>query len=329
MANASTSGIGPQPAGLAQGTITTVVGGSQGPAQKIPVYMGFPARPAMDGSGNLSWADMTKHRVYRVDPQGIVAAVAGNGTPGGAAPGGSAVAAQLNYPAGVAVDADGTVYIAEQFNHVVRKVSTAGVISGVDAPGIKGPSDVAVDTDGNLYIAEYARHCISKVDTKGVFTTIAGNGNGGHTDDGKPATAIASPFCIAVDGGKNLYIVEYGSHRVRRIDPDGVITTVAGNGTAGYAGDGGPATSAQLNFPADVTVDDAGNLFIADSYNHRRFARWARRVSSPRSRAPARAGTRATAGPRRRPSSTAPTGSPWTGPGTSTSRIRATTASAG
>ncbi|MFF3007804.1 NHL repeat-containing protein [Kitasatospora sp. NPDC057940] len=276
MANASTSGTGPQPVGLAQGVIATVVGGGNHvdiPADRLAaqVMLGHASRPAVDKDGNLYYPDQLRHWVCKVTPQGSVTTVAGTGAAGYTPDGGPAAAAKLNFPAGVAVDDAGNVYIADQLNHMVRKVSTAGVISRVDAPQIRVPADVAVDADGSLYIAEYGGHRISKVDAKGVVTTIAGNGQAGFAGDGGPATAarINSPIGVAVDGGGNVYIAEYAGHRVRKVDAGGVITTVAGTGTPGYVSDGGPATATPLNTPKGVAVDDAGNVYIADSANHR------------------------------------------------------------
>ncbi|MFE2873451.1 hypothetical protein [Embleya sp. NPDC059259] len=272
MANASTSGTGPQAAGLARGTITTVVGtGQRGsilgdkPATKTAIESPFSL--TVDRDGNVYVADSSLHRVYKVSPGGAIAVVAGNGTAGYTPDGGAATAARLNFPLGLAVDDAGNLYIADQTSHMVRKVGTTGVLTTVDNPGSNRPSDVAVDADGNLYIAEYGTNSVTRVDAKGVVTTIAGGVKPGPSGDGGPATAawVPTPMGVAVDGGGNVYIAEFGG-RVRKVDPSGVITTVAGTG---MAGDGGPATAASLNEPRGLAVDDAGNLYIADSKNHR------------------------------------------------------------
>ncbi len=168
-------------------------------------------------------------------------------------------------------------------------VTPGGVISTVAGNGIFGfsgqngdggpatsamlaaPEGVAVDTAGNLFIADTWSNSVRKVTPGGVISTVAGNGTGGYSGDGGPATSamLDGPSGVAVDAAGNLFIADQWNHRVRKVTPGGVISTVAGNGTGGYSGDGGPATSAELYYPEGVAVDTAGNLFIADSDNSR------------------------------------------------------------
>jgi sugar lactone lactonase YvrE len=186
------------------------------------------------------------------------------------------------YSTSVAVDASGNLYIADGGTNIVYKVDTRGIITTVAGNGTRGdsgdggpatsaeidyPSSIAVDTAGNLYIADGAR--VRKVDTKGIITTIAGNGTRGDSGDGGPATSAELNLAagVTVDTAGNLYIADWGNNRVRKVDTKGIITTVAGNGTQGYARDGGPATSAELNKPVTVALDPAGNLYIADQGN--------------------------------------------------------------
>ena len=133
------------------------------------------------------------------------------------------------------------------------------------------PADIAVDTAGNVYIADSGNNRIRKVDAGGNTTTVAGNGIGGYGGDNGPAinARLNAPVGIAVDSAGNLYIADELNSRIRKVDASGVITTVAGNGVAGFFGDGGAATAAEINHPQDVAVDGAGNLFIADAYNNR------------------------------------------------------------
>jgi uncharacterized protein (TIGR03437 family) len=221
-----------------------------------------------------------------------ISTVAGSAAAGYAGDGGSAINAQLNDPNGVAVDAAGNVYIADYLNDRVRKLSPNGTITTVAGTGtagfsgdggpataacLNGPFRVAVDKAENLYVSDYANFRVRKVALDGTITTVAGNGSASSSGDGGPATsaAINSPGDLALDARGNLFItsgafVGNGSGNViRKVTPGGIITTVAGNGTAGYSGDGGLATSAALNTPEGLAVDSAGNLFISDQVNRR------------------------------------------------------------
>ncbi len=237
---------------------------------------------ALDGAGNLFFEN-GRHTVLRLDATtGVVTPVAGNGTAGYSGDGGPATSAQLNYPEGVAVDAAGNLYISDFGNHRIRKVSN-GVITTVAGNGkygfsgdngpatgaqLHGAWGVAVDSAGNLYISDSGNHRIRKV-SNGMITTVAGDGTGGYSGDNGPATAaqLNAPHGIAVDSTGALYIAEVGNACIRRVS-NGVITTVAGNGTHGFSGDNGPAASAQLGFPWGVAVDATGNLYIADPLKH-------------------------------------------------------------
>ena len=203
--------------------------------------------------------------------------------------GGPATSAELNRPFGVAVDGAGNLFIADFGNSRIRRVDAAthviNTVVGTQGFGfsgdgglaasatLAGPADVAVDGEGNLFIADSGNSRIRRVDAATqVITTVAGNGTGGFSGDGGPATAakLAGPGGVAVDAAGNLFIVDSGNSRIRRVDAaTQVITTVAGNGTYGFSGDGGPATAAELAFPTGIAVDRVGNLFIADPINNR------------------------------------------------------------
>ena len=221
-----------------------------------------------------------------------ISTVAGNGVTGYSGDGGSAINAELNDPNGVAVDSAGNLYIAEFLSERVRKVGTNGTITTVAGTGVagfsgdggpatmaslNGPSRIALDKAGNLYIADSDNYRVRKVSIDGTITTVAGNGTANSSGDGGPATgaAVDSPGDLALDNAGNLFIASgafSGDGRgnvVRKVTPDGLITTVAGNGTAGYSGDGGPATTAALNAPEGLAIDSAGNLYIADQFNRR------------------------------------------------------------
>src|SRR5438445_5921470 len=215
--------------------------------------------------------------------------VAGNGFSGFAGDGGAATSASLNFPEGAALDTRGNLYIADYANHRIRKVAAAtGIITTVAGNGSLGfagdggaatsaslnfPTGVALDASGNLYIADSDNRRIRKVAAAtGIITTVAGNGNYGFGGDGGAATSatLSDPLGVALDAGGNLYIADFSSHRIRKVTAaTGIITTVAGNGSPTFAGDGGAATSASLFRPTGVALDASGNLYVADQDNYR------------------------------------------------------------
>jgi len=274
----------------ADGTLSLVAGdgtpgfsGDGGPATLAQLQ--YPYGVAVDGAGNLFIADYSNNRVRKVTPDGMISTIAGNGTQGFSGDGGPATSAQLYYPDGLALDAAGNLYIADGGNYRIRKVTPAGVISTVVGNGygfggdggpatsaqLSIPASVAVDASGNLFIADAANNRIRKVTPDGVISTVAGNGTQGFGGDGGPATSaqLSNPESVAVDVAGNLFIADTGNNRIRMVTPAGVISTVAGSGSLGFGGDGGPATSAQLSGPTSVAVDAVGNLFVADYGNSR------------------------------------------------------------
>jgi uncharacterized protein (TIGR03437 family) len=237
---------------------------------------------AVDVAGNLYIADSFNNRIRRVS-NGVITTVAGNGQAGFIGDNGPATSAKLDGPQGVAVDSAGNIYIADTNNNRIRKVSN-GVITTVAGNGslffsgdngpatnaqLKGPLGVAVDPAGNIYIADSVNNRIRRV-SNGVITTFAGNGGLGFSGDNGPATSaqLSGTGGVAADSGGNVYIADVNNFRVRRV-ANGVITTVAGNGTGGFSGDNGLATNAALNQPNGVAVDLAGNVYVADTGNNR------------------------------------------------------------
>ena len=283
---------------LAQGTsfnIATVAGtgaggftGNGGAATSATLNV--PIQVAVDASHNLYIADSNNNMIRKVSG-GKISIVAGTGAAGYSGDGAAATSAQLSGPYSVWLDSSGNFYIGDLNNQVVRKVagSTITTVAGNNTPGYSGdlgpatsaqfnlPFGLATDSSGNLYIADSANHRIRVVAPTGTVSTVAGDGNyrtppvGAFAGDGGAATgaALNSPYGICLDSSGNLYIADSGNHRIRKVDTNGIITTVAGTGTAGVAGDGGPALKAQLNRPWDVKVDSAGDLFIADYNNSR------------------------------------------------------------
>ena len=204
---------------------------------------------ALDATGNLFIADTSNTRIRKVSPAGIITTVAGNGIIGNSGDGGPATSAHLFAPSSVAVDSSGNVYLGDLGK--VRKVDATGTI-GTELTTAAGRTPaVAVDAAGNLYVAD--GDLVRKIDAYGTATIVAGT-----------AAQLSNPTGMALDSSGNLYIADQGNARIRMVDPAGAITTVAGNGTYGYTGDGGPATSAQLWDPAGVAVDFNGDLVIAD-----------------------------------------------------------------
>ena len=313
----------------ASGIITTVAGTGEGGGggdggRAVEARLNSPISVAVDRAGNLYIAEYSNHRIRRVDVSGIITTVAGTGEIGFSGDGGPAVEARLWHPGGVAVDGSGALYIADTFNHRIRRVDASGAlttIAGIGESDFSGdgglaagawlnqPEGVAVDTSGNVYIADTHNHRVRRVDASGIITTVAGTGEWGFGRDAGPAVevplaepvgvavdeagnlyiAVADrilrvnsqgiisrvttervvPDDVAVDGAGNVYVADGNSNRIQRVDASGSLTTVAGTGERGFSGDGGPAVKAQLNNPTGVAVDEMGAVYIADRWNHR------------------------------------------------------------
>jgi sugar lactone lactonase YvrE len=250
-------------------------GGDDGPAVRAQLNL-FPWGGGMsvDSGGNLFIADAANLRVRKIDVDGAITTVAGSGLPiGFSGDGEAATSAQLSYPTGVAADTTGNLYIADTNNLRVRKVDPRGIITtvagGRGADGIAARA-VLADAAGNVYVAAGCLGRVRRISKDGGITTVAGGGTG-ELGDGGPANdaQLGCVWSLALDTGGNLYFSDIDQHRVRRVSTDGIITTVAGDGTAGYAGDGGAAAGAELNAPAALAMDRGGNLFIADTFNRR------------------------------------------------------------
>lgn len=243
-----------------------------------------PLGVTMDAAGNLYVADFNNNRVRKISPDGTINTVAGTGVAGFGGDNGPALKALLYKPTRVTSDAAGNLFIADQFNNRIRKVTTAGIITtvagspqqgycGDGGPAtsacLNGPLDVALDAAGDFYIAEFGSHVIRKVDTKGTITTVVGNGIQGYSGDGGAPTraSLNNPGCVVVTALGDLLIADAGNARIRKVN-NGVITTIIGSGTAGYSGDGGAATSAQISHSACIRLDMAGNYFIPDPGNN-------------------------------------------------------------
>ncbi len=288
------------------GTITTAFGTGFGAGLAYGAYSGdggqasaaelyTPTDIVFDPAGNCYISDYGNMVVRKIDmTTGIITTVAGSNYSGFSGDGGPATNAEIYFAWAIAVDGSGNLYIADSHNNVVRKVNSAGYISTVagnyslgagytgdggqaTAAQIDEPTGLVTDAAGNLYIAEHLNHIVRKVDPSGIISTFAGNGYGagtsygGYSGDGGAATnaEFDEPMGLTIDAIGNIYVADMNNSVVRKIDGSGIITTVAGNGTLGFTGDGGPATAAELVGPSDVSSDACGNLLIADYANMR------------------------------------------------------------
>ncbi|HYL35778.1 MAG TPA: hypothetical protein VEV17_07695 [Bryobacteraceae bacterium] len=245
-----------------------------------------PSGLTFDGNGNLFLIDDYYQRVFRIAADGTTTVFAGSGEEGLSGDGGLAVNAALRNPLGLAVNANGELFIADASNTRIRKIALDGTISTVagtfslsstgdggpaTAAAIGNPAGIAFDAAGNLYFSDAFNHVVRRIDTSGMISTYAGNGTIGFSGDGGLATEaqLQRPLGLAFDSVGNLYIADSQNHRIRCVAPDGTITTVAGSASSGFSGDNGAATSARLLFPSDVKVDANDALLIADSSNGR------------------------------------------------------------
>jgi sugar lactone lactonase YvrE len=269
------------------GTITTIAGngkfeyaGDGGPATSAS--LDSPVGTTVDPAGNLFAADIANHVVRKIDPAGLISTYAGTGVlaPTYTGDGGPAISASLVFPDDVKADGAGNVYVSEGGR--VHKISPSGVIttllggpsnsgafslSNIENDGLSRDLRIALDSQGDVYISDPDNFRVLKLDTTGALTVVAGIGKAGFSGDGGPATLASLGIVrdVAIDLAGNLYIADQGNGRVRRVDPTGVITTVAGNGSTTVSGDGGAATSAGLPGPFALTVDGVGNLFIGSA----------------------------------------------------------------
>ncbi len=277
--------VGTQIISTVAGNGTAGYSGDGGPATSA--QLSGPTSVVVDTAGNIYIADNNNDRVRKVDLLGDISTFAGTGTGGYTGDGAAATAAQIDGPADLAFDAFENLYIAEYTNCVIRKVTMGtgfiSTVAGTGACGFSGNGGLAtsaqiggalglgVDSAGNIYIAEQTNNLVRKVNTGGFINAFAGTGVPGFSGDGGLATSAQfdAPFDVTPDTTGNVFIVDRQNHRIRKVNALGTITTVVGTGTPSYGGDGGPATSAQLNAPVGVHVTNDGRLYIGDNGNDR------------------------------------------------------------
>ena len=253
----------------------------------LTVPLVLPSAIVFDSAGNLYFADTASQVIRKVDTVGHITTIAGTGTQGFSGDAGPATSATLDSPQGLALDSSNNLYIADTHNHRIRKLDlTSGLITTIagTTPGFSGdnasatacqlnlPTALALDQANNLYVADTGNHRIRKITASGLINTIAGNGTQGFSGDAGPgiSAAIDSPSGLALDSTNNLYLADTHNHRLRRIDATtGLIATIAGTGTPGFSGDSAPGITATLALPHGLTLDASGDLYVADTANHR------------------------------------------------------------
>jgi hypothetical protein len=267
------------------GIITTIVGtgasgssGDGGPA--TAALLNGPGALALDGSGNLYIADVYGDKIRKVNTSGTISTIVGTGAHGFSGDGGAATAAMLNHPSGLAFDGSGNLYICDNGNFRIRKVTPSGTITTVAGNGtyayggdggaataaqLEAPWGIAVDASGVIYVTEDKR--VRKISTSGIITTFAGTGTLGWTGDGGPATAarVTEPSDVKVDAAGNVFIADLNNNCIRKVSSAGIITTIAGTGTAGYNGDGA-ATATQFHAPQYIALSGA-KIYLSDATN--------------------------------------------------------------
>ncbi len=236
-----------------------------------------PVGAAVDSSGNVYVADAGSHTIRKITSAGVVSTLAGSAGLSGSTNGTGSVA-RFYYPNGVAVDSSGNVYVADQGNHTIRKVTSAGVVTtlagtvgsyGSSAARFYNPTGVAVDDSGYVYVADYNNHAIRKVSSTGVITTLAGTlGTYGKTDGTGSAARFNNPHGVAVDSAGNVYVTDQGYNTIRKVTSTGVVTTLAGSAATFPGFVDGQGVDARFSSPSYLAVGESGNVFIADTNNH-------------------------------------------------------------
>ena len=263
----------------ASGNVTTLAGsGAAGSAngQGTAASFDFPNRIAIDKTGIVYVADSGNNLIRRIDASGTVTTLAGSGVPGSA--NGQGTAASFSFPAGIALDASGNLYVADAGNNLIRKIDTSGNVTTLAGAGVAGAANgvgtaasfnsargVAVDAGGTVYVADTSNNLIRKIDPSGNVTTLAGAGAQGAANGQGTAASFNGPYGLTVDANGNVYVADTDNNLIRKIDASGNVTTVAGSGQGSANGQG---TAASFFSPSGVAVDASGNLYVADTLNN-------------------------------------------------------------
>jgi sugar lactone lactonase YvrE len=263
-----------------QGVISTIAGsGTKGFANGTGVVASFnnPLGIAVDASGNIYVADSGNNMIREISPSGVVTTLAGNGTAG--TQNGAPAAAEFNNPYGVAIDAAGNVYVGDTGNNQIRKITAGGTVSTLAGNGTVGtsngagvgasfnsPEGLALDASGDVYVADAGNHLIREVLPSGMVSTYAGSGVQGSANGSLTAASFYTPNGLTFDAAGNMYITDGGSSEIREISAAGIVTTIAGNGTAGFTN--GIGTGAIFNQPSGIAIDQSYNAYVADYGNN-------------------------------------------------------------
>ncbi|HDR9100769.1 TPA: hypothetical protein QDB15_004124 [Burkholderia vietnamiensis] len=266
---------------IATETLVTTLAGSGAPGatdgQGLDASFASPGDLAVDAGGNVYVADSANRKIRKITPDGVVTTLAGSGEQ--AWNDGTGVAASFGYPIGVAVDANGNVYVADSTAQKIRKITPAGVVTTLAGSGQLGgadgsatvasfndPAGIALDGTGNVYVADATGGRIRKISPTGVVSTLAGSGVPAYGDGTGAAASFKRPIGIAVDQSGNIYVADWGNNDIRKVTPTGVVTTLAGSNSPGSVN--GTGTGASFSGPMDVAVDKSGNIYVADSNNN-------------------------------------------------------------
>jgi sugar lactone lactonase YvrE len=263
------------------GDVTTIAGNGtagfvNGPG--LSAEINFPFSLVADGEGNLFVADEENNQIRKITPGGVVSTLAGDSASGYLD--GTGKDARFYGPVGIAIDGDGNLYVSDSQNQRIRKITQAGVVSTLAGNGrgsykdgphdeaeFNSPSGIGVDQLGNVYVADRDNNMIRKISRDGVVSTLAGNKSGGFKDATGGTAQFSNPVGLGVDLAGNVYVADWGNHRIRKISPGGAVTTYAGDGQPFFAD--GEASLAHFHYPTGVAVDHSGIIYVADQVNNR------------------------------------------------------------